>query len=133
MEVVVYRELVLLVALVVVMIVLSGGPHLSQNMNHMFFPGENHKLDNFCHRVPLIDKMCNIVFHPLKPSSTCIHNSNVDAHKPDICDTMVYQHNLMGLGLLIVNNSRTSNMCPWYVRLHDTGYTKGHHDLPCPC
>ena len=36
-----------------------GGPHLSQSMNHMSFPGGNHKLDSFYHHVLLTDKMYN--------------------------------------------------------------------------
>ena len=64
MEVVVYTTLVLLVALLAAALVLSGGPLLSQNMNHTFFPGANHKLGSFCHHVPLIDKTCNTGFQP---------------------------------------------------------------------
>ena len=50
-EVVVYTALVLLVEILVAMLVLFGGPHLSQNMNHTSFPGANHKLKSFNHRV----------------------------------------------------------------------------------
>ena len=65
MEVVVYMALMLLVAQLVAVLALSGGPLLSQNMNHTFFLGANHKLDSFFHHVSLIDKMCNTGFQPL--------------------------------------------------------------------
>ena len=64
MEVVVYRELVLLVALLVAILALSRVPHLSQNMNHTSFPGENHKLNNFYHHVLLTGKMYSTYFLP---------------------------------------------------------------------
>ena len=100
-----YMALMLLFELLTAALVLSGGPLLSQNMNHTLYPGENHKLGSFFHRVPLIDKMCNIGFQPLSPSFSCIHSSHVNAHRLDICDTMVYQYNSMGLGLPIANSS----------------------------
>ena len=64
MEVVVYMTPVLLVVLLMSMLALFGGPHLSQSMNHMSFPRENHKRNSFCHHVQLTDKMYNKKFMP---------------------------------------------------------------------
>ena len=51
-----YTEPMLLVVLLAAVLALSGGPHLSQSMNHASFPRANHKLDSFCHHVRLTEK-----------------------------------------------------------------------------
>ena len=53
---VVYTALMLLVVPLEAMLAFPRGPHLSQNMNLMSFPGTNHKLDSFYHHVLLTDK-----------------------------------------------------------------------------
>ena len=59
-----YMTLVLLVPLLVAVLTLSGGPHLLESMNHMSFPGANHKLSSFCHHVRLTEKMYSTNFLP---------------------------------------------------------------------
>ena len=54
----------LLVVPLVVAFALPGGIHISQSMNHMSFPGENHKPDSFYHHVLLTDKMYSIDVMP---------------------------------------------------------------------
>ena len=64
MEVVAYTVPVLLVVLLAAVLALSGGPHLSQSMNHMSFPRANHKLYMFCRHGQLTDKMYSTNFLP---------------------------------------------------------------------
>ena len=48
----------------VVALAFLGGPHLSQSMNHMSFPGANHKLGSFYRHVLLTDKMYSTEYLP---------------------------------------------------------------------
>ena len=59
-----YMTLVLLVVPLVAVAALPGDPQISQNMNHTFFLGANHKLDNFYHHVLLTDKRYSTDFLP---------------------------------------------------------------------
>ena len=59
-----YMALMMLVVLLVAVLALSMGPNLSQNVNHTFLPGANHKLDSFYHHVLLIDKRYSTYFLP---------------------------------------------------------------------
>ena len=58
-EVVVYMVPGILVVLLAAVLVLSGGPPLSQSMNRTSFPGENHKRNRFFRHFQLIDKTYN--------------------------------------------------------------------------
>ena len=67
---------------------LCEDPHPSRNMNHMFSLEVGCNLDIFYPRALLSDKRSNTNFMPFKPSSTCSYSFHVDAHIPDIHNTM---------------------------------------------
>ena len=86
--------------------VLLDDLHPSHIMSHMSFPAVVHMHDSLYLHAQQIDKMRSIGLLVSLPSSACIYILHVDAHKLDICSTIVHLHNSMGLVLLIKYNFR---------------------------
>ena len=117
---------------VVVIFVLHDDLHPSQSMNHILCPKVDHMHDSLCLHAPPIYKRNNIGWLVLMLSSTCSYILHANAHRLDICDTMVHCCNLMGSVLLRTNNFGNYSRYLWCVHLHEIECTEDHRDPLSP-
>ena len=113
---------------VAVVVVLCDDLHPSQSMSRMSFPEAGHMHDSLNLHSPQIDKMSNIGFLALSPSSACSYILHSGVHLLDISDTMIGFRNSVGPAPQLEGNFRNQGNCLWCVHLCDNECTKYIHD-----